>query len=182
MFIYRYIVYQTNTKAFDKDFQIELNPDNESYFCDLFNSLDLYYWYYLIRSKAFLEHQDMIEWTYVLSPKVFKEHTQPYMIVAHKDVNGVQNLEVLPRYFKNTRQHKITPNLWDLDNFELQNNKLGVSSYSKKSLYRNCLQAPPQLHQPQTQSLKLQNHPKYSDSDLNFAQNRIDGKTYLTPA
>lgn len=172
IYIYRYIVYQTNTKAFDKDFQIEISPDNDDidYYIEIFNSPDLHYWYYLIRSKAFLENQDMITWYFTVTDKPFKETVKPYLVVAHKDVNGVQNVDVFPRYFKNTRKLKIEPNLFGLDNLDLLTNKLGKSPYSRKLLYRNCLQ---------TQYPK--NHKSLILSDINpdFSQNRINQEKLL---
>lgn len=164
MYIFRYLIYQTSTKAFDKDFQIEIDSEDESYFTSIFNSPDLHYWFYLIRSKAFLDHQDMIVWNYVLSPKIFNDQAIPYLIVCHKDVDGIQSVEVLPRYFKNTKKHKITPNLFDLETMDLRLNKLGEDPYSKSNLYRNCLQ---------TQSLESHIPKVPFENDLDFSQNRM---------
>lgn len=139
MFLYRYIAYQQNTKAFDKNFIIELTDDVIDELIETFNSS--YYWHYLIRSKWFLEEQDMIVWKYVISSKVFRD-CEPYLLVMHIDTNGLQNLDVFPKYFKNTRKAKLTPNLYDLENFE-HRNKLGAKlDYSKYPLYRNCLGSP----------------------------------------
>lgn len=135
-YLYRYLVYQSNTKAFDREFQVEVTEDNVDYFINIFNNLR--YLEYLIRSKSFLEHQDMIQWHYILTEKTFNMTQEPYLIVAHKD-DGTQNINVFPRYYKNTYNLKILPNLHDLANLDLLTNKLGNSPYSKKPLYRNCL-------------------------------------------
>ena len=154
MFLYRFLNYQTSTKAYDKNFQVEISEEDESYFINLFNSPDLHYWYYLIRSKIFLDYQDMIEWQYILTPKLFNDRAKPYLIVCHKDENSVMNPDVMPRYFKNTRKEKIQPNLFELETLDHLTERLGRSPYSKFNLFRNCLMSIPPNSDPQTQSLK----------------------------
>lgn len=140
--LYKFLIYQDNTKIFDKDFMIEVTEENIVNLIELFNSS--HYWFLMIRSKAFLENQDMIVWHYQLTQKIYKD-CKPYMIVTHKDVDGIQNVDTFPRYFKNTRKLKIEPNLFDLENFELRNKLDKKEPYAKKSLYRNCLKLNPDL-------------------------------------
>lgn len=175
MFIFRYIIYQTSTKAYDKDFQVEVTEDNESYFIELLNSPDLHYWFYLTRSKWFLDIQDFIEWKYVLSNKTFNEKSKPYLIVCHRDENGVMNPDVMPRYFKYTRKPKILPNLFDLETFDHLNERMGREAYKKYPLFRNCLQLspnPPQSTEPRSLSLVPHSHSTLSDNVLDFRPSR----------
>lgn len=136
MYLYRFLVYQDNTKIYDGDFQLSVTEDNIEDWIYIFNNL--YLWYYLIRSKVFTEWQDQPKWFYLVSDKVFKDPLDPYMIVMHKDLEGKMNLSVWPQYFKNTRNHKITPNLWDLENLELRNTLEDKESYTRKAFHRNC--------------------------------------------
>lgn len=168
MFVYRFLLYQKTTKVYDLDFQIPVTEDNIDELIDTFQNIDKLT--LVIRSRAYIQNQDMIVWHYVLSDKVFKLNPKPYMIVTHKDTE-YQNIEVMPRYFKNTRQLKITPNLWDLDNFELHNLELNIPEYFKKFLFRNALShpLPPNVSQFPTDY----NHSILSTQDHNFVLNKI---------
>ena len=168
MHLFRFLNYQTSTKAYDKNFQIEISEEDESYFINLFSSPDLYYWYYLIRSKIFLDYQDMIEWQYILTPKLFNDRAKPYLIVCHKDENSIMNPDVMPRYFKNTRKQKIQPNLYCMDTLDHLTERLGRSPYSKFNLFRNCLMSIPPNSDPQTLSLVPNLRLVPSDNVLHF--------------
>lgn len=172
MFLYRFISYQTSTKAYDRTFQVEISEEDESNFIDLFTSPDLHYWFYLTRSKWFLDYQDMIEWQYILSHKCFNENSKPYLIVAHKDENSIMNPDVMPRFFKNTRKQKIVPNLYDLDTFDHLTERLNRTPYKKFELFRNCLMSIPP--HPETQNLSLVPNIRLvpSDNVLHFDRSR----------
>lgn len=181
MFLYRYLLYQRSTKVYDIDFQVPVTEDNIDELIDTFQNIDKLT--LLLRSRAYIEHQDQITWYYVLTDKTFKLNPTPYMIVTHKDTES-QNIQVLPRYFKNTRQHKITPNLWDLDNFELYNSKLDIPKYSRKLLYRNVLSSPQSLDQLSVpiQSLKVHNPLTHSNTNHDFFLNKIHEQNDLYSA
>ena len=174
MFLYRFLNYQTSTKAYDKNFQVEISEENEINFISLFTSPDLYYWFYLIRSKAFLDFQDKIEWQYILTHKTFNDRAKPYLIVAHKDENSIMNPDVMPRYFKNSRKEKIQPNLFELETLDHLTERLGRSPYKKFEMFRNCLLSltPPQSPDPQTQSLKSHLRLVPSGTWLDFDRSR----------
>ena len=137
MYIYRFLSYQISTKAYDKDFIVEVTEDNIDEIIEVFTRFII--WFVLISSRKFFnDEQDFLKWNYILSDKVYRE-CEPYLTVLHRDLNFIQSTEVYPRYYKNTRKLKIVPNLYDLENFELFNRLENREPYFKKHLYRNCL-------------------------------------------